>query len=582
MALLVPLLVLGALEILLRTAGVGYSTGFFVTERRDGQEVLTENWQFGWRFFPPEIARTPQPVKFNKQKAPGTIRVFVFGESAAMGDPEPSFGLPRMLQAMLEFKFPSNKFEVINVAMTAINSHVIREIATDCASLGGDVWLIYMGNNEVVGPFGGGTVFSRQVPSLSFVRSSLWLKRFRLVQLLTGLRRHESTEWEGMEMFLKQQVPRHDPRMLKVYEHFRQNLEDIVATGQGAGAKVFVGTVAVNLRDSPPFGSMHRVLSAKDSKDFAEALALGVSLAGSNHVATAHDTFSRLQRSTPPAGADEYAELHYHLARSELALGAYEAAYTNFNLAKEYDTLRFRADDQIERTTRDVVSARAQAGVRLVDTAASLRGASSNSIPGAELFYEHVHLTLEGTYVLARAFYEDVIRSLPLANKREAAQPPTLEECARRLAWTDWNQLEIFEDMRKRLQQPPFTAQFGHAERDREWKRRIDELTVTVNPAMFGRIADEYRNAIGVAPDDWVLRENFAEVLEANGDTDLALAQWKEVMRLLPHDPQAYYHMGNLLDSVGRSEAALPFFRHALRRNPNLKRSPQRIGIGPR
>jgi hypothetical protein len=103
------------------------------------------------------MARTPQPVVFTPRKATGTTRIFVFGESAAMGDPEPAFGLPRMLQAMLELRFPSNRFEVINVAMTAINSHVVREIARDCVPLEGDVWVVYMGNNEVIGPFGSGT-----------------------------------------------------------------------------------------------------------------------------------------------------------------------------------------------------------------------------------------------------------------------------------------------------------------------------------------------------------------------------------------------------------------------------------------
>jgi enoyl-CoA hydratase/carnithine racemase len=38
----------------------------------------------------------------HRKKASGTIRVFVFGESAAEGDPEPAFGLPRLLEILLE------------------------------------------------------------------------------------------------------------------------------------------------------------------------------------------------------------------------------------------------------------------------------------------------------------------------------------------------------------------------------------------------------------------------------------------------------------------------------------------------
>ena len=47
--------------------------------------------------------------------------------------------------------------------MTAINSHAILPIARECARRDGDLWIIYMGNNEMVGPFGAGTVFGSRV-----------------------------------------------------------------------------------------------------------------------------------------------------------------------------------------------------------------------------------------------------------------------------------------------------------------------------------------------------------------------------------------------------------------------------------
>ena len=44
--------------------------------------------------------------------------------------------------------------------------------------------MIYMGNNEVVGPFGAGTVFGPQAPPLPLIRGSLALKSTRTGQLL--------------------------------------------------------------------------------------------------------------------------------------------------------------------------------------------------------------------------------------------------------------------------------------------------------------------------------------------------------------------------------------------------------------
>ncbi|HWN94319.1 MAG TPA: tetratricopeptide repeat protein [Methylomirabilota bacterium] len=562
-----PVLLLGTAEIFLRMASYGYPTDFFLQQRITGRQMLIENRQFGWRFFPKQLARTPQPVIFPARKEPGTIRIFVFGESAAMGDPEPAFGLPRMLQAMLEAKFPSNRLEVINVAMTAINSHVVREIAKDCAPLEGDVWVIYMGNNEVVGPFGSGTVFGRQTPGLTFIRTSLWLKKLRLVQWLKSLGEQGQAEWGGMEMFLKQQVARDDPRMKTVYAHFRRNLEDIARLGTKSGAEVVLSTVAVNLKDSPPFASQHAV-SLNDSQrtKFDEALARGIALGRTNHFAQAHVAFREARRAVP--AADTFAELYFHLARCELALGGHAMARTNFNLAKEYDTLRFRADDAINAVIRDV-GAQRRREIHLVDAADIFAAQISDGVPGRTGFVEHVHFTWEGNYHLARALLDSVV--LALDHKRMAAvlKVATAEQCAERLAWTDWDRLQVYEEVRRRLQQPPFTAQFGHAERDAQWRKEIEALGARLNPENYRRTIEAYEKALQLAPGDWVLRENFAKLLEANGDSGRALAEWNAVARLLPHETLAHYHLGNLLDSAGRREEAIVHFRVALRRNPD-------------
>ena len=106
-----------------------------------------------------------------------------------MGDPDPTFGAWRYLQVLLRERFPGTDFEVVCVAMTAINSHAILPIARECARRDGDLWIIYMGNNEMVGPFGAGTVFGSRVPGTSIIRASLGLKSTKSGQLLNNLMR---------------------------------------------------------------------------------------------------------------------------------------------------------------------------------------------------------------------------------------------------------------------------------------------------------------------------------------------------------------------------------------------------------
>ena len=97
----IPLFVLGVAELVLRLGGFGYSTAYFRPMRIEGTNYFVENDKFGLRFFPSAVARSPAPTVMPPRKAPGTTRIFVFGESAALGDPRPAFGAPRYLQALL-------------------------------------------------------------------------------------------------------------------------------------------------------------------------------------------------------------------------------------------------------------------------------------------------------------------------------------------------------------------------------------------------------------------------------------------------------------------------------------------------
>jgi len=243
-----PILVLGLAELALRVFNIGYPTSFLVPRDIGGRRVYVDNQFFGYRFFPQRMTRTPAAIVLEKKKAPDVIRVFVLGESAAMGEPQSEFGLSRFLEILLADRAPGKRFEVVNAAMTAINSHAIAEIARDLAAFHPDVFVVYMGNNEVVGPFGPGTVFGN---SRRLTRFRVLLGRLRLAQLLRIDKRGE--RWSGMEMFRDRQVSADDDRLDAVYDGFQANLNRIIAAARKAGASVILSTVAVNLRDCAPF-----------------------------------------------------------------------------------------------------------------------------------------------------------------------------------------------------------------------------------------------------------------------------------------------------------------------------------------
>jgi hypothetical protein len=93
MALALPFLALGLVEVALRVAGYGYDTAFLkVQHDASGKKFLINNDRFTLRFFPPELARWPGTFKLAVEKPADVQRILIFGESAAMGDPQPSLG----------------------------------------------------------------------------------------------------------------------------------------------------------------------------------------------------------------------------------------------------------------------------------------------------------------------------------------------------------------------------------------------------------------------------------------------------------------------------------------------------------
>ena len=350
----IPLVLLVVLEVGLRLAGYGYPSHFFLTGRLNGQKVIQENRQFGWRFFPPAAARTPRPVTLPAVKPPGMCRIFVFGESAAYGDPSPAFGLPRLLEALLRARYPHTRIEVVNAAMTAINSNVILPVARDCAREQGDIWVVYMGNNEVVGPYGAGTVFGPQVPRLGIIRASIALKATKIGQMLGNLGAWLGRGKSGppstisLELFLDHQLRQDDPLMAKVYAHFARNLADILEVGVKAGAQVVVSTVASNLKDCPPFASLHRRdLSETQKAEWEGFYQAGVKAEAEGSLPAAAEAYGGAARLD-----DRHAELRFRQGRVAWRLGDFEAARSHFLAARDEDGLRVRADSRINEIIR--------------------------------------------------------------------------------------------------------------------------------------------------------------------------------------------------------------------------------------
>ena len=391
-----PALFFLSLEITLRIVGYGYPATATIKCKVNGTDAYADNVKFGWRFFPQNIAQEFDPFIFSADKPDDTYRIFILGASAAQGTPEAAFSFGRILQTILQNAYPKVKFEVIVAAMPAINSHVVVEITKDFAKHRPDLFVAYLGHNEVVGPYGAGTVFAPLSRSLSLIRIGIAVKTTRLGQLLTNLsesadaKRNVPTVWRGMRMFLEKQVRPDDPGLETVYQHFQRNLEDISCIAGESGAKIILCTVGSNLKDCPPFASLHRSgLRESQKKKWDDIYQQGAEHELAGDYTKAVEDYLAAARID-----DRYADLQFRLGRCYWAMGEYDKARDRYIEARELDTLRFRADTRINEIIRAVSDNGAKEGVYLVDVVRALEENSSYNAPGEGLFYEHFFIKI--------------------------------------------------------------------------------------------------------------------------------------------------------------------------------------------
>ena len=374
--LLLPVLLLAAAEFALRATGIGALEPLFVPAQVS-QGYLQPNPAAIQRFFP-DPRRAPDvsidTVYFPARKAPGTLRIFVQGESSAAGFPYGRWASPAaMLQERLQRAYPDRNVEVINTAMAAVTSYVLLDFADEIIAQEPDAVVMYTGHNEYLGVGGvGSSLVSAKSPRLA--RAVSQLRRLHLYRALErfvssfGPARDPLLDREGTLM-ARVAAERSIPLGSPLYEHglaqFRGNLDRLLGKYRKAGIPVFIGTLASNERDQPPF------------------------------------------ISSPDTAAGDSAAQHFAKARNLDREHRFDEARAEYVAARDSDELRFRAPESFNAVIRETA---VRHGATLVDVHGTLQAASRDGIIGSDLMLEHVHPNAEGYFRLAGAFYPALVR----------------------------------------------------------------------------------------------------------------------------------------------------------------------------
>ncbi len=534
--LVIPAVFFLLLEGGLRLAGFGRSAKFLIPDDQPG--YFRTNPDYVSLFLPGSFDLRPLNYRVRARKPPNTVRIVVLGESAAQGIPVPAFAFAPQLRAQLRARYPGKNIEVINTGVVAINSHVVYQIACDLAEFSPDLFVVYLGNNEVVGPYGPGCSYLSQMWPRWLIRLNVRVRSTRTGQLLSatvaqlGRLKTPPPEWGGMAMFVDHAVRGDDPRLEAVYGNFKANLQDIVRVATSAGAKTLLCTVGSNLKDSPPFLSLPRPdLTETEKRAWQQAFEQG-RLAwklGESETARAH--LQAAWHMDP-----HYADTAFMLGDIDLQAGEVHRARQWFLEAQRWDALRFRPDPRLNDIIREV--ARRHPAVGLVDSARLLGSdpASTGAPAGRELFFEHVHFDWEGNYQLALLMAQGAEEAL---FKKEASQHPWLNSagCAAALAYTPQARFSILQRIALITQNPPFTNQLTYAEDQARMARALSLAEAdSRNPETVRRAKTVVVAAVASDSDNPDLAKIEQEIDDDLGDVTGTLAQVRRARQLQPEN----------------------------------------------
>ncbi len=591
LAALPMLLMLG--EGMLRIGGYGYSTRPFVHRNCEGRSIYIYNKHLFRRFLDGMDPAMWDVTEFDvaADKPEGAYRIFFFGGGQAWGWPDATYGFSRMVEKMLQARFPGVRFEVYNAAFPFQNSHIARTIVDQLGSLQPDLLFCYLGGNEFIGPFGPET-FNRYRPrsdSMAWIRANMWLSDWRLVQW-SGMLTHRP--W--IEPGQRAEPMRPDaPEAVTVYDYFAANMDHICRKGTEAGAKVILCIEAGNLRDWPPSESVHRKDLAPELREQWQAVYdRGRTLEEQGQIADALECFRKaLEIDNMPA------EAHFRAGRCLWALEDYEAARRCFEQAAELDSLtwsrpRVRANEMLA----DTASRWTGNGVFLLDGAQALADQSPHGIPGCEFFCDRVHMTFEGAYVMACAAFDAIIAALPEAIRSQHGSeitPLSIEECRVRLGATAYALAAPTRMLVDSYQGTGMEA--PQAARDRA-ARLEEELSGLSGPALIrtyrealaaggpdcsvqlrlvdtlggAEALDEAETLVQQFPCRRIALRAYARALDRLGRREEAAAAYHRVLELYPDDGASYVQLGALQDAAGDPEGALTCYERACRAEPGF------------
>lgn len=530
-----PIIFFCILEITLRLFNYGFPDKP-LSPSQDDPQFLEIQENLGRKYFPNErISPAVSKERIWATKPKNSFRIFIFGGSTAAGYPYFYNGtFSTIVKLLLEKNFPDTFFEVINFAMTAVNSNTVVDLIKKIWVYEPDLILVYAGHNEFYGALGiGSTEFIGQ--SRYLIKLYLYLTEFKTFQFLQNviwrlenilqrpLSKENAPQGTLMERIVRKKQIRYGDRLYQVaMENFKKNIDEVISETQKHSVPLILSTVSSNILDQEPF--QNNFSTVTDSASWVINFHKANIFYQQKLLDSAQIYFRRC------INLDTFtASPYYSLGKIANTRKEFEKSYSLFYKAKDYDALRFRASEDVNSILLDLAK---KHQIPLANIKSDFEMNSPHSVPGNNLFLEHLHPNLEGYVLMGKSFYKTILKMQIISDSSQHIQID-------KLTWNDFGITRLDEEI-GRLRVAILTS---------GWPFRKDRVGSLDNVAYVpGNILEKLALQYWKNEITWEQAHvQLAEYYERTGEIDLAENEYQALIIGTPYNPSPYHRLAKLL-----------------------------------
>lgn len=517
-AIVLPFLFLFMLEIILRLSHYGQNMHLFIDHpNKNFSDYKAVNPFIGEKYFRKFDATGGTNDIFLKKKPKNGYRIFLLGSSTVVGFPyNYNLMFSRILQKRLQDAYPEKHIEVINTAITAINSITLLDFMREIVHFKPDAVLIYEGHNEFYGAFGIGSqeTLSRNRMILKLHFRMLNLKIYQLFRntiysVINSFSKVDSSSEKSTlmkRMVADSKIAYKSEKYNTGISQFTKNFSQILWIAQKHNIPVFISEQVSNIKDQKPFGS-----------------------AENENYPAADEVYMQANQSDKVQDYQKAKQLYYY--------------------AKDLDCVRFRASEEINDTIHKIA---ARYKAYLVPMKTYFEKESANGQIGNDLMTEHLHPNIKGQFLMASAFFDQIINSKLISDKTDTFNYKSAAYYKRNWGYTELDSLAGLHKVNRLKSEWPFVAatqEFNY--------RLLYHPKGTIDSMAFSTILNR-----DVTVES--LHRKLGEKYSSAGDYYSAYREHNALVCINPYWPDYYIQAGNSLLHLNDLHMASAYFKKSI------------------